>query len=165
MLIRVAIERDAEKVAKLIQDVENSSRYMLFGPGERPYNPNTIKKMIQALSEEDNSNLFLAEAGEKLAGYLIARGGSAPRNKHTAYLVIGILENWRGNGIGTKLFERLLSWASDTGIHRLELTVVTENLTGLGLYKKMGFEIEGSKKDSLLIDGKYVNEFYMSRIL
>ena len=59
----------------------------------------------------------------------------------------------------------LLSWGNEIGIHRLELTVMTENRAGVSLYKKMGFEIEGTKKDSLLVDGEYKDEFYMSRIL
>jgi len=45
------------------------------------------------------------------------------------------------------------------------LTVVTQNKAGLSLYKKMGFEIEGTKRDSLFIDGKYVDEYYMSKLL
>jgi RimJ/RimL family protein N-acetyltransferase len=50
-------------------------------------------------------------------------------------------------------------------IHRLELTVVTENQAGLQLYKKMGFEIEGTKRQSLYIDGKFVDEYYMSKLV
>ena len=50
-------------------------------------------------------------------------------------------------------------------IHRLELSVVTHNEAGLRLYKKMGFKIEGTKRHSLLIDGEFVDEYYMSKLL
>ncbi|GAE36015.1 acetyltransferase [Halalkalibacter akibai JCM 9157] len=50
-------------------------------------------------------------------------------------------------------------------IHRLELTVVTRNEIGISLYQKMGFEIEGRKRDSLLINSEYVDEYYMSKLL
>jgi RimJ/RimL family protein N-acetyltransferase len=33
------------------------------------------------------------------------------------------------------------------------------------LYQKMGFQVEGIKKDSLLVDGVYVDEYYMGKIL
>ena len=92
-------------------------------------------------------------------------GGNAKRNKHSVYLVIGILAQYRGLGIGTKLFEQLEKWAKEQNIHRLELTVVTRNEAGLRLYKKMGFEIEGTKRHSLYIDGKFVDEYYMSKLL
>jgi RimJ/RimL family protein N-acetyltransferase len=165
MKIRQAEERDTENFAKLIQEVESTTNFMLFSPGERKFNPEAQRKMIQTLRAEENSNILLAEADSGLAGYLIAKGGGASRTKHTAYLVIGIKEGFRGTGIGTRLFEELFSWGNEVGIHRLELTVMTENKAGVSLYKKMGFEIEGTKKDSLLVDGQYKDEFYMSRIL
>jgi hypothetical protein len=33
------------------------------------------------------------------------------------------------------------------------------------LHQKMAFQIEGIKKDSLLVDGVYVDEYYMGKIL
>jgi RimJ/RimL family protein N-acetyltransferase len=42
---------------------------------------------------------------------------------------------------------------------------MTHNIAGIALYKKMGFEIEGTKRDSLLINGEYVDEYYMSKLL
>lgn len=165
MKIRQAEERDSDNLAKLIQEVESTTNFMLFGPGERKFNPEAQRKMIQAFTAEKNSNIFLAETDNGLAGYLIAKGGSASRNKHTAYLVIGIKEGFRGAGIGTMLFEEIFSWGKEAEIHRLELTVMSENKAGIALYKKMGFETEGVKKDSLLVDGQYKDEFYMARIL
>ncbi|MBT2683402.1 GNAT family N-acetyltransferase [Bacillus sp. ISL-37] len=165
MNIRHAEERDTDDFAQLIHEVESTTNFMLFGPGERKFNPEAQRKMIQTLRTEENSNIFLAEAYSGLAGYLIAKGGSASRTKHTAYLVIGIMSGFRGSGIGTRLFEELFSWGKEVRIHRLELTVMTENKAGIALYRKMGFEIEGTKKDSLLVDGQYKDEFYMSRIL
>lgn len=165
MEIRQAEERDADKFATLMQEVESSSDFMLFGPGERKFNPDTQKKMIHVLISEQNSNIFLAETGGELTGYLIAKGGSAPRTKHSAYLVIGIKDLYRGKGVGTSLFTELLDWASGIGLRRLELTVMTKNQGAIALYTKMGFEIEGTKKDSMFKDGQFYDEFYMSRIL
>jgi RimJ/RimL family protein N-acetyltransferase len=94
----------------------------------------------------------------------VAIGGNARRNKHSAYIVVGILKDYRGQGVGTKLFKELEQWAFNHNIHRLELTVVTRNETGLSLYKKMGFQIEGTKRHSLFIDGEFVDEYYMSKL-
>jgi Acetyltransferases, including N-acetylases of ribosomal proteins len=46
---------------------------------------------------------------------------------------------------------------------RLELTVMVHNERAIALYKKMGFEIEGTKKRSMRIDGQYVDEYYMAK--
>lgn len=165
MIIRQAEEQDSEKLAWLIQEVESTSNYMLFGPGERKFNPEAQRKMIKAFSAEPNSNILLAEVEGEFAGYLIARGGNVNKNKHSAYLVIGIREDFRGKGVGTRLFGELFDWAGGIGLYRLELTVITKNQAALALYKKMGFVIEGTKKDSLFIDGQYMDEYYMSIFL
>lgn len=165
MIIRQAQEQDSEKLARLIREVESTSDFMLLGPGERVFNPDAQRKMIKAFYAEHNSNIFLAVSEDEIAGYLIARGGSADKNRHSAYIVIGILEDYRGKGVGTKLFAELFDWASAAGLHRLELTVIKENQAAVGLYRKMGFEIEGTKKDSLFFGGKFMDEYYMSKIV
>lgn len=73
--------------------------------------------------------------------------------------------DFRGEGIGTLLFEELERWAAKHHLHRLELTVVTRNEAGVSLYEKMGFELEGIKRDSLLINGEFLDEYYMAKIL
>jgi RimJ/RimL family protein N-acetyltransferase len=100
-----------------------------------------------------------------LAGYLSAIGGRFARDRHAAYIVIGILDRFTGMGIGTTLFEKLEDWAKGHGIHRLELSVMIHNQRAVALYKKMGFDVEGIKRDSLLVDGAYVDEYYMSRLI
>ncbi len=82
-----------------------------------------------------------------MVGYLFAVGGNTKKNKHCAYIVIGILQEYQGIGIGTLLFKALDNWASNQRIRRLELTVMKENLAGVKLYEKSGFEIEGVKKN------------------
>ena len=77
----------------------------------------------------------------------------------------GVLKQHRGQGIGTRLFNRLEEWAVSRGVTRLELTVVTQNVNGLSLYEKAGYNIEGTKKNSLIINGEFVDEYYMARIL
>jgi RimJ/RimL family protein N-acetyltransferase len=59
----------------------------------------------------------------------------------------------------------LEEWAKQQHIHRLELTVMTHNIAGIALYKKQGFAIEGTKRQSLLINGQFIDEFYMAKLL
>ena len=42
---------------------------------------------------------------------------------------------------------------------------MTHNESAKRLYLSRGFEIEGTKRNSLRIDGEYVDEFYMSKLL
>jgi RimJ/RimL family protein N-acetyltransferase len=165
MQIRHITPDDAEKFVNLILQVERESDFMLFEADERKLTPEQQRSQIEAIQKEENSTILVAEVEGKLVGYLVARGGRARRNKHTVYLVIGILEQYGGKGIGTKLFTELENWAKEHKIHRLELSVIANNRAALSLYSKMGFQKEGIKRDSLLVNGQYVDEYYMSKLL
>ncbi|THE13059.1 GNAT family N-acetyltransferase [Bacillus timonensis] len=165
MLVREITPADAENFVLLTQQVENTSDYMLWEAGERKVSPDQQRKMIERIESDENSTILVAEENNQLIGFLMAIGGNARRNKHSVYIVIGILKDFRGKGVGTKLFKEMEKWAITHQIHRLELTVVIQNTAGLSLYKKMGFEIEGTKRHSLLIDGVFVDEYYMAKIL
>jgi RimJ/RimL family protein N-acetyltransferase len=56
-------------------------------------------------------------------------------------------------------------WARRVGLHRLELTVMPHNERAIALYQKRGFSIEGEISHSLYIDGEYVDEFLMAKIV
>ncbi|KYD26132.1 MULTISPECIES: GNAT family N-acetyltransferase [Bacillaceae] len=165
MNVRHATVDDAEPLAHLILRVEKEAEFMMFEAGERTLTPDLQRSQIEAMQNEENSTILVAEADGKLVGYLVARGGSARRNKHTVYIVIGVLASYRGKGIGTMLFAELERWARTKGIHRLELTVVVNNQRAVSLYRKMGFEQEGIKRHSLLIHGQYIDEYYMAKLL
>ncbi|MDV2581390.1 GNAT family N-acetyltransferase [Alkalibacillus haloalkaliphilus] len=165
MNIREVHLSDAEKLSTLIQQVDEFSEYMLWEPGERKISQDHQEKMIESFLEKANSMILVAVVDDELVGYLLAMGGNARRNKHSAYIVLGVLQGYRGHGIGTGLLNELERWATKNDIHRLELTTVVSNKAGVSLYKKMGFGIEGTKRDSLFIDGAYVDEYYMSKLL
>lgn len=98
-------------------------------------------------------------------GFTLGIGNELERNKHTLYCVIGVLQRYVGNGVGRNLLQNLEMWAVESGFHRLELTVMEHNERAKRLYQKLGFQPEGIKRDSLKIDGKFINEVYMSKLI
>jgi RimJ/RimL family protein N-acetyltransferase len=42
---------------------------------------------------------------------------------------------------------------------------MAHNSGAIALYKKMGFEIEGTKNHSLIVDGMYIDEYYMAKLV
>ncbi|MDU1538065.1 MAG: GNAT family N-acetyltransferase [Paeniclostridium sordellii] len=88
----------------------------------------------------NGDNLVLvATDDETIIGFLSAQRGIAKRIKHTAYIVVGIREKFRGKGIGSKLFSELDIWAKENNITRLELSVICSNIVAKHLYEKNGF--------------------------
>lgn len=162
--IRKAKIVDAEEIISVMSNAEQSG-FMLFAPGERKMAPRDLAKYIETLNNQTKSGMFIATEGNRILGYMIIQNEKPKRIAHRAYIVIGIHSDSRRKGVGKALFTSVLSWAKQVELHRLELTVIATNETAVHLYKKMGFEIEGVKKDSLFIDGQYVDEYYMSRLL
>ncbi|RFU61965.1 GNAT family N-acetyltransferase [Bacillus sp. V59.32b] len=164
MNIRKAVPDDAENLLKLLNSVDESN-FMLFGPGERKTSIQEQRERIKRLNDDEISEALVADNNGDLEGYLFIIGNMPQRIRHSIYLVAGVSERSRGKGIGTMLFEAMENWAKQHKIHRMELTVLAHNQAALSLYRKMGFEVEGTKRDSLYIDGKYVDEYYMSKLL
>ena len=165
MIIRTIRENDAEQFLNLCKKLDTETQFMMLEPGERKTTPEEQRTQIEILLKQANQTIFVAEQDNQLVGYLAAYGGEFQRNRHSAYLVIGILQAFTGQGIGTQLFQSLEEWAQQQHLHRLELTVMTHNNAGIALYKKQGFAIEGTKRHSLLINGQYVDEYYMAKLL
>jgi RimJ/RimL family protein N-acetyltransferase len=165
MNIRPVKIKDAEELLHLIKNVENQSEFMLMEPGERQMTLEKQITMIERFESQENAVILTAEKDDIMIGYLFALGGSVKRTRHSAYLAVGILKDFRGQGAGTSLFEAVEEWAEKHGISRLELTAVTSNTHGIALYKKRGFEVEGTKRNSLNINGDFHNEYYMSKLL
>jgi len=165
MLIRTIRPDDAEQFLNLRKKLDQETQFMMLEPGERMTTVQEERDQIQRLLLQENSTIFVAEHDGQLVGYLSATGGQFRRNRHSVHIVIGILQDFTGQGIGGQLFAALEEWAHQKSITRLELTVMTHNQAGLALYKKRGFTIEGTKKHSLLINGQYIDEYYMAKLL
>jgi len=148
----------------MLNQLDYETKNMMFEPGERK---TTIEEMESKIENTKNSNslIILAENNGTIVGYLSAERGLAKRINHSAYIHLGILKDYRGKEIGTKLFEELEEWVLKNSISRLELSVMTHNKGGIHLYEKMGFKIEGLKEKSMIVNGKYVDEYYMARII
>ncbi|MBU9720779.1 MULTISPECIES: GNAT family N-acetyltransferase [Bacillaceae] len=173
MGIRKIKVQDAEAFLSLNKQLDNETSFMLFEPGERQTTVKQQETMIKKIRGKENSEIFVVELDKtdlentqpNLIGFLAFFGGQLNRNRHSGYLVIGVLEEFRGRGYGKRLFQTLEHWALEKEIHRVELTVMKHNVNALNLYLNMGFEIEGVKRNSLKVNGVYVDEYYLSKLL
>jgi RimJ/RimL family protein N-acetyltransferase len=163
--IREICETDASAFLDLRQHLDAETDFLMLEPGERQTTVEQVKAHIEDVQAQPNSVIFVVEDEGELVGYLAARGGRYRRNRHCVYLVIALRQTHVGQGIGKRLFRRLETWARRHDVHRLELTVMTHNQRAVTLYQKMGFDIEGTKWHSLLVEGRYVNEYYMGKLL
>ena len=168
MLFRTLDENDTESFYHMLCKLDEETEYMLYEPGERRKRTNGLARLRANIKEANTGGDLLLAAvneGEEIAGFIWAERGKANRNLHTAYIVIGVRMAYRRQGIGNELLHRLDDWARAGGIVRLELTVECTNTEAKSLYEKHGFSVEGIRRRSMKVNGGFVDEYYMSKIL
>lgn len=108
---------------------------------------------------------FVAVAGEKVIGWCDIMPKDRLMYAHCGILGVGVLRDYRGQGIGKALIQKTIEKALHTGLTRIELSVREDNINALELYKKLGFIVEGLQRNAIRIDGAYENLVTMAIIL
>lgn len=108
---------------------------------------------------------FVAILDDNVVGLLAISQASQARRRHVATFGITVSEAHQGKGIGSQLMQVMVDYCDNwLNIHRIELEVFATNESGVGLYEKFGFELEGKMRDYAFRDGQYVDAVMMSRI-
>ena len=108
---------------------------------------------------------LLATSADRVVGWCDVNPVQRPTMRHSGVLGIGLLGEYRGRGLGEKLMLMTLEAAHMFGLTRVELSVRHDNARALGLYRKVGFEIEGRKRRAVLVDGVYHDLILMGLLL
>jgi putative acetyltransferase len=88
-----------------------------------------------------------------------------PRRRHVAGLGMMVRDDWQGKGIGTQLMQAAVDLADKwLNLSRLELSVYPDNEPAVKLYKKFGFQIEGTQVGSAFREGQYADTLMMARV-
>lgn len=87
------------------------------------------------------------------------------RRRHSAWLGMVVRDDWQRKGVGTALMKAALDLADNwLNLERLDLTVYMDNEPALRLYRKFGFEIEGTHRRYAFRGGQYVDAHTMARL-
>ena len=123
----------------------------------------------QRLEHTDNGGVELSLVAE-CNGDVVGSAGLHPvgphvRRRHVAVIGISVRPDAQGQGVGAALMQALCDYA-DRWAHllRIELTVYTDNLRAIALYRRFGFEVEGTHKAYALRDGALVDSHTMARL-
>ncbi len=160
IVIRRAEPRDYEGVARTFQDESVYS-----GTLQTPFTSQEQwrKRMADA---PEGDYLLVACAGDEIVAHAgLHPIGKSPRRAHVMALGMGVVKAWQGQGVGSALMAALVDLADNwLNVFRLELTVYVDNERAIALYRKFGFETEGTHRCYALRDGEYVDAYAMARI-
>ena len=75
-------------------------------------------------------------------------------------------ENHWGLGIGERLMRAVVGWArANPVVAKINLRVRVDNARAIRLYERVGFEVEGTIRRDLCIDGHYHDHLFMGLLL
>lgn len=110
--------------------------------------------------------ILVAEMDGRIVGNVALIGNPRHiRRRHVVSLGITVHDAWHGKGAGSAMMQAALEladkWLQYT---RIELTVFTDNAAAIKLYKKFGFEIEGTHRNYAFRNGEYADVYAMARL-
>lgn len=161
--VRRAGPKDAAAFARIMGDPG-----VYPGLMQLPYTSEDIWRARLAENEQPGkADLPLAA---ELDGEVVGTAGLHPvgpalRRRHVLMLGISVLPQARRCGVGSALMAAMCEYADRwAGALRIELTVYADNHGAIALYRKFGFEVEGTHRAYALRDGSFVDALAMARL-
>ena len=113
-------------------------------------------------SVENDAAQFVALDGPRVIGWCDIFPAWAHAIQHCGNLGMGVLAEYRGQGIGKQLLIAFIAKARAKGITRVELEVRADNERAIKLYERVGFVKEARKRNAMRFDGVYYDAVQMS---
>ena len=158
--IRRAEPSDFEAICETFRD---ESAYS--GTLQLPYPSAEIWRTRLAEPKLDEFVLVAHVDGQMAGNAGLHRTARSPRRSHAMLLGLAVRSEHQGRGVGTALLKAVLDVADNwLNVIRVELTVFSDNERAIALYRKHGFELEGTHKAYALRAGRYADTLSMARI-
>lgn len=162
VMIKEATKEDAQHMIDFYNIVGGETDFLSFGKNEFNQKVEAYEQFIESTRLEQNSIILLATINNEIISIASINSSQKNRIKHVGTLGIVISEQFTGQGLGRKMMEQLIQWATSNGVtSKISLVTREDNVLAIELYEKLGFEKEGLIKKDSLIDGNYYNTFVM----
>jgi RimJ/RimL family protein N-acetyltransferase len=166
LLIREGAGADAKTILAYLEQVSTETDFLTFGPADLELSEAEEAAYLERCHRAENCPYLLAFVDGNLAGILSFSASSRPRIRHTGELAITVLQAYWGLGVASAVLDALLEWANDGGvIKKINLWVRTDNQRALALHERKGFEIEGTVRKEIFVDGIYYDNLLMGLVI
>lgn len=158
LILRLPATKDAGRVRKCINTIlgrEENVRFFrtVSEKGQNEFMQETLRKI------KKRRELFVVgEANKKIILIAALIRGDFKVDEHVADFVIGVMNEYRGYGIGTKVAEALFAIAPEFGITVIKSSYDVENDKVKNFYKKFGFAEIGRMPYTRNVKGKLHDE-------
>lgn len=120
--------------------------------------------IINANLDAKNKHFAIVDTQDEYIGTISLK--NIDLNNKNAEYAIAIRKKYHGLGIGFQASQLLLDYARRVlALHKIYLTVLTDNEIAIHLYQKIGFRNNGLYSDHILKEDKYLDLSYFEIIL
>lgn len=167
LTIREVKKSDAKELIKYMKKVTHETDNLTRSSDEISESVRETTSMINNAISSENSIFLVALIDKDIVGNIVViQTSSSKKKEHIASLGVAVLKKYWGLKIGSKLIYHGLAFMKMTNkITRVGLDVRSDNSNAVKLYKKFGFEIEGTYKNGFLSNGIYHDLYFMSTLL
>ncbi len=157
ILIRPSTDHELEQLMELDNLIWNASN----SP-----NPDQWDSIEDYQKRYPAGSQHVAIIDNRVAGYIMFKPPtSMESNQHVIDIAIGVHPNFQGKGVGRHLIEYVYTWGKSHGKKKISLRVMATNFQAIAFYRAVGFKEEGRLIDEFLMDGKYVDDILMYRMI
>ena len=114
-------------------------------------------------NELESRIFFVATVDSEVVGWVHLKHTDLEKLSHTAELTVGVLDEYRGHGIGSHLLERGLEWAAKEGFEKIYNSIPATNDSAIEFLNERGWETEAVREDHYKLNGKYIDEVMMAK--
>jgi len=166
LVIREAEALDAGPIIEYLDVVCGETDFLSFGAGEFGMSLEEEMAYLEQSRELDNRLYIVATVGHRIVASLGFDGGGRPRTRHGGEFGITVRKSHWDQGIGSILMDSMIEWAQATEcVTKINLRCRVDNDRAIRLYKSKGFEVEGTVRRDLLVDGVYHDHLLMGLTL
>lgn len=123
----------------------------------------STRHFVDQIIAKDGCQFYAMHAGRVVGWCDVIRNERAGLT-HSGHLGMGMLPEYRGMHLGTRLITETIADALNKGMIRIDLEVFSSNARAIALYRKMGFVEEGRKRRARLLDGAYDDTLVMALV-
>jgi len=158
--IRPARQEDFSGILGVIEQVASQRTYI---EAETVAEQLNHEDALIRHNELDTRMFFVATVSEEVVGWCHVEAPELEKLRHTAKLTIGILSEYQGDGLGSHLLQRGLSWARSNDYEKVYQSVPATNERAIAFLLDLGWEEEARRTDHYKLDEEYVDEVMLAR--
>lgn len=157
--VREARLEDLSGLAGVIRQVTRGRTYIV---GESISSQLTQVDTLLHGNPDEPPTYFVAIVDGEVIGWVHLEEREQQKLSHVVYLTMGLLDEYRGLGIGSTLMDRGVSWARDKGYRKVASNIPATNESAVDFLEKNDWEVEAIRPDHYIIDDRLVDEVLLA---